>query len=105
MRVTAHHLVDEAAQEGGHGEFADLLGQARVKDDLEQEVAELFLERAWVTGLDRLEDLVGLLEQKGLQGGPGLLAVPRAPAGTAQAGHHVEESVEENTGGLGHVRS
>jgi hypothetical protein len=103
--VPADHLRDETLQEVSHGELADLLGQTRVEDHLEEQIAELLLELPRVSGLDRLENLVCFLDQIGLQRGARLLTVPGAAGRPAQPCHDVEESFEENSGGLGHVRS
>ena len=56
------------------GEVAGLLGDHRVEVDLQQQVAELLAQVLGVTGVDRLEGLVGLLEQVAGQGPVGLPA-------------------------------
>src|SRR6202023_1548986 len=60
-----------------------LAGEGGVEDDLEQQVAELLLEVRGALSrraqpLDRLEDLVGLLQEMAGQRLMGLLAVPRS---------------------------
>ena len=71
--------------------FRVLLGHPGVEDDLQQQVAELLTQVVAVArrlqALDRLEHLVGLLEQVRQQGGVRLPGVPGAPAGRAQAVH------------------
>jgi hypothetical protein len=41
--MAAHHLRHEALQHVAHRELAGLLGQARVEDHLEEQIAEFFL--------------------------------------------------------------
>jgi hypothetical protein len=65
-----------------------------VEDDLQQEVAELGAELAIVAGVDRLGDLVGLLDRLRLDRRVRLLAVPGAAAGTAQAVHDAHQLLE-----------
>ena len=84
VRVAGVELVVDPAGDVGEGELALLGGQHRVEHHLEQQVAELLLERLeagagrLVDVVDRLEHLVGLLEQVAGEAGVGLLAVPRA---------------------------
>ena len=75
-----------------------LLGDAGVEDDLEQQVAELAGELLVVLLVDGVGDLVGLLDRHRLDGLVGLLAVPRAAAGGAQAGDQLDEAGEELAG-------
>jgi len=75
-----------------------------VKHRLKEQISKLLLERGWAPGLDRLEDFVGLFEEERFQRIGRLLPVPGAAAGSAKAGHDLEEPFEENTGGLGHDR-
>jgi len=63
VRVAAHHLGNEALKHVRHGEFAAFRRNLAVKDHLEQQVAELFLQVRAVVGLQRFEDLVGLLDE------------------------------------------
>ena len=61
-------------------------GQLRVEDDLEQQVAELAGELRRRAALERVVDLVRLLEEVVAQRGVGLLPVPRAAVGLAEPG-------------------
>ena len=70
--------VEVAAASGGH---------LRIEEHLQQQVAELVLQVRPGAALDGVEDLVGLFERVALDGVEGLLAVPGAAAGRAQAGH------------------
>ena len=93
VRVAAVHLLGDAAGDVVEGEGAGLLGDHGVEVDLQQQVAELLAQVVPVTGLvagvDRLEGLVGLLEQVASQRAVGLLALPRALG--AQPPHHRQE--------------
>ena len=93
MGVAGHQLRRDAG-----GDVVDrprlarvLLGDPGVEHDLQQHVAELLAHRRAVTGLDRLDRLVGLLGQVGDQRLVGLLGVPRASAGRAQPVHDGDE--------------
>ena len=70
----------------GHVEHAGLGRELRVEDDLEQQVAELARELRGRARVERVVDLVRLLEQVVAQRGVGLLPVPRAAVGLAQPG-------------------
>lgn len=65
-----------------------------MEDDLQEDIAELVADRVGVATVDRLEELVRLLEEVTRQGLVRLLTVPRTPAGPAQSGHHLDE-IEE----------
>jgi hypothetical protein len=75
-----------------------------VEDHLEEQIAELLLESRGVPRFDRLEHFVRFLDEKRLERGAGLLAIPRASPRPTQTAHDLEEPFEENTGGLGHDR-
>ena len=79
-------------------EPAPLLREAREKDDLEQKISELALERLRAALVDGRQRFVGLLEQVCLQGFEGLLAIPGAilPQTVDQADQAIEA--------LGHAR-
>ncbi len=64
-------------------------------DDLQQQVAELFLERRHVVALDGVGDLVGFLDRVRRDGPEGLVDVPGAAVlAVAQPGHDGEEPLE-----------
>src|SRR5690625_4838684 len=74
-------------------------GDSGVEQDLEQEVAEFLAQVVIVAGLDRLESLVGLLEQVGGQAAVGLLGVPWTPAWRPQSVHDCDEFQQAVAGG------
>ena len=79
-------FVARAACDVAQVEDAVLGGELRVQDDLEQQVAELPGELGRGAGLERVVDLVRLLEQVVAQRRVGLLAVPRTAVGLRGAG-------------------
>jgi hypothetical protein len=89
---TAHHLVDDAPGHVVEGEAAGFLGHARMEHHLEQEIAELVLQRGHVVALDGLGHLVGFLDGVGRDGAEALLDVPGAAARRiAQPRHDAQE--------------
>ncbi len=91
VRVTPDQLLDDPL-----GDVVDVpctvVGrELRVERDLEQDVAELLAQPLTVVGVDRVEDLVRLLQQVAGEGGVGLLPVPRAPVRRPEPRHHAHE--------------
>ena len=81
MRVPAYELGGDCLDGVGDREVALLVRDLREEHDLEEQVAELLAEPGGVAAVDRLERLVGLLEQERAQRLQRLLAIPRAAAG------------------------
>jgi hypothetical protein len=77
-------LLVETPRDLGDVEAALFERELGMDRDLEQQVAELVAQPAEVAGVERLERLVGLLEQMRTQAGVRLLAVPGASVGRAQ---------------------
>ncbi len=93
MRVTPDHLRRDRLDHVAEGERVGLLAHARVIDDLQQEVAELVLELREIAALDRIRDLVGLLDRVGRDRREILLEIPRAAgARRAQRGHDLDQA-------------
>ena len=86
VRVAAHDLRRERGPDVGHVEHALLGGELRVEDHLEQQVAELAGELRGRAALERVVDLVRLLEEVVPQRVVRLLPVPRAAVGLPEAG-------------------
>jgi len=61
-----------------------------VEEHLQKDVAELVPDGGLVAGVDRVEQLVGLLQQMAGEGSMRLLVIPRAASGTAQDRHHLD---------------
>ena len=94
VRMAADQLAVDGVERIVDGEQLLLGRHLRVEDGLQHEVAELFGELAPLAAVDGVEHLVGLFQGVGLDGVEGLLAVPRAAAGRAQAGHDFDEFLE-----------
>jgi competence protein ComEC len=103
VRMAAHELVGDAVHGVGDGEVAGLLCDLREENGLVQEVAQLFTERSHVAVIERLEQLVGLLEHERAERRQRLPAIPGAPFRRAQRTHDLDES-REGFSGCGHVR-
>ncbi len=86
VRVPANHLVVDAGDYVRDVETSCFPGDIGVEEDLEEQVTEFFGQFFGVTLFDGIQDLVGLLDQEGLERVVGLFAVPRATAGGAKAG-------------------
>ena len=92
VRVTPDHLARDGVGHVLEVERALLLGHARMIDDLQQQIAQLVLERPLVILLDGIRHLVGLLDGIGRDRLEGLREVPGAPrAGCPQRRHDIEE--------------
>ncbi len=91
MRVPALELLADPGHDVAEVERARLLGHPRVEYHLEQKIPELaakILERA---ALDRVGDLVSLLDRIRGDRREGLLEIPRAAgARLAEPGHDLE---------------
>ncbi len=94
MRVTAQQLLIDGVQRVFDGEESLFGGHLRIEDSLQNVVAELFREIGPVAAVDGVEHLVGLFQRVGLDAVEGLLTVPRAAAGRAQAGHQGNQPIE-----------
>jgi len=94
MRMAADQLVGDGAGNVVEVEAALLLGHARVKHHLQQQVAQLLAQVGAVATRDGVRNLVGLLDRVRSDGGETLLHVPRAAAfGIAQPRHDLEQAL------------
>ena len=93
MRVPAHELLVEAVGHVLDGELAGVGGYLRVEKHLLEHVAELLAEVRDVVCLDGVNGLVCLLNHVLGDGAVGLLAVPGAAVGLAQAPDGANEPV------------
>jgi len=99
MRVAPHQLGLDGRRDLIEGERARLLGEARVEDDLKQQVAELIAQALEIAARDGIGHLVGLLDRVGRDRREGLPEVPRAAGPrVAQARHDREEPVDRARG-------
>src|SRR6266508_4159608 len=91
VRVPADQLLGDGARDPVDVELPGVLGDLGVEHHLQEQVAQLLAQvvgtgRARALLLDRVEDLVDLLHQVAGEARVGLLGVPGAAAGAAQAG-------------------
>jgi hypothetical protein len=101
VRVPSDELRDEVPGDVVDREAVGILGGDRgVEQHLQRHVAELLAHRGPIVLLDRVVQLVALLDEVLEQGGVGLLGVPRAAAGRAQPVHH-GDGVEQRRAGNG----
>jgi hypothetical protein len=101
VRVSTLELVGDR---GGHGfevEQPALLGDAGLKDDLEQHVAEFVADGVDVGARDGVRELVRFLDRVRRDRGPVLLPVPgTTEPGVTQSLHDAQQALE-----LGHART
>ncbi len=77
-----------------------LAGHLGVVDDLQQQVAQLFLERRQVVALDGVGHLVGFLDRVRRDGPEGLVDVPGAAVlAVAQPGHDGQQPLASGSRG------
>ncbi len=92
MGMPPDHLRGDGIDHVGEGEASVFLGHAGVIDDLQQEIAELILQRVEIVPRDGIGDLVGFLDGVWRDGREALLAIPRTSTlGIAQARHDAQE--------------
>ena len=87
VRMAANQLAVQALQHVRDREMAFVGRHLRIKEHLQKQIAKLFGKMVEVAALDGVEDLVDLFQRVFANGIEGLLAIPRAAAGSAQPGH------------------
>ena len=93
VRVAAYHLVGDLAGDRVEIELPVLLGHAGMKDDLQQQIAQLFAKPRHIAGFDRVGDFVGFLDRVGRDRGKGLLDIPSASGfRVAKLRHDIEQA-------------
>jgi hypothetical protein len=93
--MTADHLLGHPPHYGVDAESAPLPGDVRVKDHLQEKVAQLAGQRVVVLEVDGLGHFVGFFDGHGLDARMGLLAVPGTSPRGAQARDQANEVLEE----------
>ncbi len=95
MRVPADHLVRHGADHILKGEMPGFLSHLRVKDRLEEKVAQLSLQLIIGLPFDGVGDLIGFLDRVGGDGGEILFHVPRTTAlRVTQAAHDFQQALD-----------
>ena len=93
MGMAADELGGDGLDHAAEIEQARLFRHARVKDDLQQQVAKLLAQILGAAALDCVGDFVGLFDREGGDRGEGLLNVPgTAGDGIAQRGHDFDQA-------------
>jgi hypothetical protein len=95
MRMPPHQLVVQMVQHIGNGEMALVGRHLRIKQHLQQQVAQLLGQVRKVAPLNGVEDLVGLFQRVFADGIEGLFAVPRAAAGSPQPRHDLDRLLKQ----------
>ena len=92
VRMPADHFLADSPRHVLEGEGARLLGHARVKHHLQQEVAQLVAQGVEVVLRDRLDNLVRLFDGIGSDAGEGLFPIPgTARVRMAQRRHDLKQ--------------
>ena len=92
MRMTPDELAGDAGHHVAEIEGTLLLRHAGMKDDLQQQIAELFAQVDEILAQDRIRHLVGFLERVRRDAREVLLEVPRtARARRAQRRHDLQK--------------
>ena len=88
----AEHIVNR--------EVASLIAHLRIKEHLQQQIAQFFGKIRPMLPLDRVEDLVGLFQGVFADRGKTLLAIPRAAAGRTEPRHDRNTLLKQCAGGV-----
>src|SRR5262249_13274996 len=94
VRVAAAHLVDHRTTDVVDVEASGLARHLGMEDDLQEQIAELAAQLLRVVAIDRLGDLVGLLDDVLADRLVRLLAIPGAAARGTQPRHDLHQLVE-----------
>ncbi len=95
VRMPRFHLCADRGDHIGEAEQTGFLGDARVKHDLEQQIAKLVAQGGHVVTLDRVGNLIGFLDRVRRDRGEALREIPFAAAmRITQACHNPEEAFE-----------
>src|SRR5580692_267496 len=95
MRMAPDQLVPDPARHRGEVETSGLLGHARVKYHLKQQVTELVAQPIQVAASDGVRDLVRLLDRERGDRDKILLAIPRTAAfRIAQHSYQLQQRLE-----------
>ena len=89
--MPADHFLIDAVHDILHGEETFLLRKARMKDDLQQHIAQLLFQVHHIILVDRIDHFIDLLQEIGTKRSMILRAIPGAAAGCQQHIHRLFE--------------
>jgi hypothetical protein len=92
--VAANHFLVNFADDVGDVESILFLGNLRMEEDLEEQVAEFFGKFGVIGGFESIEDFVSFFDEVSAERGVGLFAIPAATARSAKTGHKGDEFLE-----------
>jgi hypothetical protein len=94
MRMAPNHLICNRFNHAAEIKKTEFLGDASLKHNLEQQIAQFILEIWHIVSRDGVGDLVGFLDREGNDGFEGLFQIPVATASwRAQSGHDFKEAI------------
>ncbi len=99
VRMPPHHLVVHLANHVGNAKPPLFLRNLRMKHNLQQQIPHLFRKLRVIAALQRLQNLVSLLDQISSQRRVRLLFVPRTPIRSPQPRLHRRQLFEPLPGG------
>jgi hypothetical protein len=94
VRMASHELVRERANDVFDREGVLFRPNLRMKDDLQEHVAQLFTQPHDIRMVDRLQHFIGFLHQIGLQRLMSLLPIPGTPIRRPQPRHQLHQIVK-----------
>ncbi len=103
--MAAYQLAVNGARHGRKVEPPALLGHPRMKDHLEQQIAELVAQLFRATELDGLGDLVRLFDRVRRYGCERLFAVPRTAVLRVAEARHEGDQIGHGSLGFAHEDS
>jgi hypothetical protein len=92
--VTTNKFLADSIDDSFHIELATFFSDLRLKDDMQQEIAEFFRQPFPIAVIDGFEHLVGFFHEHRLEGVAILFFVPGATVRTAKGCHDFDELFE-----------
>ncbi len=104
MRMAPDEFVIQVVEHVGDGEMSLVGGHFRIKQHLQQQVAQFLGKVRKIAALDGVEDFVGLFQRVFPDGVERLLAIPGASVRGAQPGHDAHRLLKKRrrTRRIGH---
>jgi len=98
VRMPGDQFLTDRIDDITHVKLAPVLRDLCLKDDLQEEVAQLLPYLGGVAFIEGLEELIGLFEEIGLERVPRLHPVPRTAILATEPGHYVDELLQVSHG-------